>query len=188
MNYESAKGIEIKGISNSLLRTEGTAIIKLFASTHETTHLFLIMGNEFSCQYDGILGRDFWRNNGATINYCDGTISVGEVKLNFVDKITDTTSKTHTLTLKTRTESIVRLPTKSVGLGIITKKEIIPGVYLPESLTEEINGYCVTSIVNTLERDITIDPPHVELEKLEDENNAAVYLFSNSRFETDDII
>jgi hypothetical protein len=56
INYETTKGVEIKGISNSLLRTEGTAIIKLFTSTHETTHLFHIMGNEFSCQYDGILG------------------------------------------------------------------------------------------------------------------------------------
>jgi hypothetical protein len=107
IDYESAKGIGIKAISNSLLRTEGTTMLKVFTSTHKTTHLFHIMGNEFSCQYDGILGRDFWRNNGATVNCCDRTITMGEVKLNFDDKITDTTSKTHTLTLKTRTESIV---------------------------------------------------------------------------------
>jgi hypothetical protein len=70
------------------------------------------------------------------------------------------------LTLKPSTESIVRLPTKSKGLGIMPKGEIMPGVYLAESLTDEINGYCITSIVNTLEREITIDSPYVELEEI----------------------
>lgn len=42
----------------------------------------------------------------------------------------------------------------------------MPGVYLAESLTDEINGYCITSIVNTLEREITIDSPYVELEEI----------------------
>jgi hypothetical protein len=39
-------------------------------------------------------------------------------------------------------------------------------VYLAESLTREFDGYCVTSIVNTLVEDVIIDPPHVELEEV----------------------
>jgi len=53
----------------------------------------------------------------------------------------------------------VRLPTTSSGFGIVTKKELAPGVYLAEMLTEGIDGYCVTSIVNTSEVDVTIEPP-----------------------------
>jgi len=148
-SYESTKGINIKGICSSLLRTEGSTRLKLFTPTHETTHVFHVMGNDFGCKYDGILGQDFWKNNKATINYCDRTITMGKVTMSFDNEINEAKIKSHTLTLKTRADSIVQLPTKSKGLEIISKREIVPGVYLAESLTEEINGYCITSIVNT---------------------------------------
>jgi hypothetical protein len=45
----------------------------------------------------------------------------------------------------------------------------VPGIFLAESLTMGCNGYCVTSIVNTLGKDVTIDPPLVELEEIEDD-------------------
>ena len=44
------------------------------------------------------------------------------------------------LTLKARSKNIVKLPTKSMGHRLISKREIIPGVYLAESLTKEMNG------------------------------------------------
>ena len=58
-NYEPAKGIDVKGISDVLLRTEGTVLMKLFTLTHETTHMFHVKGGNFDFQYDGILGQDF---------------------------------------------------------------------------------------------------------------------------------
>ena len=63
------------------------------------------------------------------------------------------------LTLKARSENIVKLPSKSMGHGLISKRELIPGVYLSESLTKEMNGKCIMSIVNTREEDITLDLP-----------------------------
>jgi hypothetical protein len=41
------------------------------------------------------------------------------------------------LTLKARSENIVKLPTTSMGHGLINKRELIPGVYLAETLTNE---------------------------------------------------
>jgi hypothetical protein len=67
-------------------------------------------------------------------------------------------NETHRITQKTRTENTVQLPTKSKGHVIIPKREIVPGVYLAESLAREVDGYCVTSIINTLEKDVTIHP------------------------------
>ena len=184
--YESKEGISIKGISDSFLKTKGTARLKLFTETHETTHIFHVMGSSFSCHYDGILGQDFWKIYRATINYCDRTITMNDVTMNFDSETDKTKDKIHKLTLKPRTESIVSLPTKSEGLGIIPRREIVPGVYMAESLTEEINGYCVTSIVNTLEKEITIDPPLVELEEIEKESDDAALIFSSSEVETND--
>ena len=108
-SYESTKGINIKGISSSLLRTEGTTRLKLFTPAHETTHVFHVMGNDFGCQYDGILSQDFRKNNRATVNYCDRTVTMDEVIMSFNNEVSKAKSKSHKLTLKTRTESMVQL-------------------------------------------------------------------------------
>jgi len=169
INYEPTEGIDVKGISNALLRTEGTVLLKLFTLTHETTHLFHVMGEGFDCRYNGILGQDFWRDKGAIIDYCNREITMGEVVMDFDDKLDETTDLTRLLILKSRTESIVQLPTKSRGTGIISKGELAPGVYLAEALTEGVDGYCVISIVNTSDEDVTIEPPFVELEEVEND-------------------
>jgi hypothetical protein len=85
--------------------------------------------------------------------------------------------------LKPRAESIVKLPTSSKGKGIIRKKEILPGVYLAESLSEEINGNCITSIINTLEEEITIEPPKIELEELEIDDDSFVRILTATPIE-----
>jgi hypothetical protein len=63
----------------------------------------------------------------------------------------------------------------------------MPGIYLAESLTEEINGHCITSVVNTLETEITIDPPYVELEDINESEETAL-IFSSSEVKTNDRI
>jgi len=54
---------------------------------------------------------------------------MGVVVMDFDDKPDETTDLTRLLTLKSRTEIILRLPTKSRGIGIVSKRETAPGVY-----------------------------------------------------------
>jgi len=104
VNFEPANGISVNGIFDALLRTEGTLLLKLFTLTHESTHLFHVMGEDLGCRYDGILGRDFWKDRGATIDYCNRVITMSEVVLDFDDKPDETTESTRLLTLNSRTE------------------------------------------------------------------------------------
>ena len=152
INYEPTEGINVKGISNALLRTDGTVLLRLFTLTQETTQLFHVMGEGFDCRYDGILGQDFWMDKGATIDYCNHEITMGEVVMDFDDKSDETTELTQLLTLKSRAQSIVRVSTKSRGFGIISKGELVPGVYLAEALIEGVDSYCVTSICEHFQR------------------------------------
>jgi hypothetical protein len=73
-------------------------------------------------------------------------------------------NKTETcrLTLRARTENIVRVPTNYKGLGLLAKNEILPGVNLASALTRAENGVCVTSIINTTERDQAVELPRVD--------------------------
>ena len=81
--YESTEGNNIKGKPYSFLKTEGKTMLKLFTQTHESTHVFHVVGSNFGCQCDGILGQDFWKNHRATINYCDRTVTMKDVIMNF---------------------------------------------------------------------------------------------------------
>lgn len=38
-------GINLKGISNTVMKTEGTVVLKLFTDTYQTTHTFRVVGN-----------------------------------------------------------------------------------------------------------------------------------------------
>ena len=184
INYEPTKGIDVKGISDVLLRTDGTVLLKLFTLTHETTHQFHVIGDNFDFPYDGILGQDFWKCKRATIDYYKRVITIGEVVLDFDDETDDTTDINHILTLKSRTESIVQLPTKSKGLAVISKSELAPGVYLAEALTEGVNGYCVASVVNTSE-DVTVEISPLVLEEIENDDSENALIFSTSVAEID---
>jgi hypothetical protein len=53
-------------------------------------------------------------------------------------------------------------------------------VYLADTLTREVDGYCVTSLVNTLREDVIIGPPHVEIEAVEGDCHDAAFRISNS--------
>ena len=64
VNYQFHEGVDIKGISNTVMRTEGTVELKLFTETHVKTHTFHVLGKESEMQYDAILGKDFFWKRG----------------------------------------------------------------------------------------------------------------------------
>ena len=127
--------------------------------------MFRVVGKEFGIQYDGILGRNFFEVKQSIANYCDQQVIIGDLVVKFDSKPDKANSENCKLTLKDRSENIVKLPTNSLGHGLITKKELMPGVCLAESLTKAINGKCTSNIINTLE-EITPETPQVLLEEV----------------------
>ena len=72
-------GIKVKGTVNTVMKTEGPIMLKLFTDTHETTHTFHVVRKEFGIQYDGILGRNFFEDKQSIINYCNQRVIMGNV-------------------------------------------------------------------------------------------------------------
>jgi hypothetical protein len=151
------------------MKIEGTIKLKLF-KTHMKTHKFHVVVDEFGINYDGILARDFFEDK-QSINYCYQQIIMGDVVVKFDPKPDSASSKNCKLTLKARSESIVKMPTKSLGDGIIIKSNNARRM-LAESLTKAINWKFIASIVSSLEQDIILDPPQFRLEAVEDNEEA----------------
>jgi len=159
--------MDIKGISNTVIKTVGTVELKLFTDTHETTHTFHVLEGNFGTHYDAILGKDFLEERESVINYCSRQIVMNdEVVVGFDTKSGSIKKEPCRLTLKARSEHIISVPTDSEGVGLFSKQEIVPGVYLASSLTRAVNGVCVTSVLNTTDADVTIPLPRVFLEDL----------------------
>jgi hypothetical protein len=64
----------------------------------------------FSCQYEGILGQDFWKEHRTTIKYCDRTITMNEVIMSFDNDTNRANNETHKLTLKPRMRVLYEYP------------------------------------------------------------------------------
>jgi hypothetical protein len=75
------------------------------------------------------------------------------IVVNFDEKPRVNKTEPYRLTMRTRTENIVKVPTNYKGLGLLDKNEILPGIYNFASLTRGENGVCVTSVINTTDKD-----------------------------------
>jgi hypothetical protein len=179
VEYQLCEGVDIKGISNTIMKTEGTIDLKVFTDTHETTHTFHVLRENSELPYDAILGKDFFETKEGVINYCSHQIIMNdEVIVNFDPKPTANKTEPCRLVLKAGTEMIVGVPTSSEGTGLLPKSELLPGVHLASSLTKAINGVCVTSIINMTQTDQTVELPCVVLEGLDKSESALTPTFS----------
>jgi hypothetical protein len=67
--YNSAKSVKVKGISNVIENTLGEIELELSTGDHETEHKFQVVGDGINIPYDGILGKDFFEDKKAKIDY-----------------------------------------------------------------------------------------------------------------------
>ena len=79
------------------------------------------------------------------------------------------------LTLPARTEVIVQVPVDAgprVQEGVVGRAELLPGVYMAESLVKVENGYIITSIMNTTAEEVELPEQVVKLEEIDDRNTS----------------
>jgi hypothetical protein len=131
--YNPSITLNVRGISNETERTLGEVDPKLIVGNYETEHKFHVVGSGMNIPCDGILGKDFFESKQATIDYVGKEITMGKVALKFDNnKQTRAQNKEILVVLKPRSETIVKLPTKSDELetGLIDSTEIAPGIII----------------------------------------------------------
>jgi hypothetical protein len=168
--YNPSTTINVRGISNKTERTLGEVNAKLIVGNYETEHKFHVVGSGMNIPRDGILGNDFSESKRATIDYVRKEITMGKVALKFDDnKQTRVQNKEILVVLKPRSETIVKLPTKSdeSETGLIDSTEIAPGIIIWRSLTVVRDKTCLTSIVNMNDTEIEVALPSIKLEHCE---------------------
>jgi hypothetical protein len=180
--YNSKKTLNVKGISDSIEKTLGELKIRLCTAGHETEHPFQIVGDGIDIPCDGILGKDFFERERVKIDYGRREVIMGKVRVGFDEgkKSNEQVDRVYTI-LKPRSETIVRLSTDSPEsrTGLISKRELVPGVIIAETLVTVREGTFLTSILNTNDQEIKISLPKVGLEDYQEET-AQITVISNA--------
>jgi transposase InsO family protein len=170
--YRPGTALNVRGISSKVERTLGEVDVKLMIGNYEIEHKFHIVGEGIDIPYDGVLGKDFFESNQATIDYLRKEICMGRVIWGFdQDRWPDWANKEVKVMLEPRCETVIRLPTGSRELqtGLIDKMEVAPGVIIARTLTVVRGGACLASVVNTNDEQREITLPWVNLEQCDDE-------------------
>ena len=187
--YDPEKRVKVKCVDGSPMETHGVLEAKIEFHNSSVVHGFQLV-NKLDIPCDGILGRDFLQHAKAKICYEWRTVALNGKECKMVNETEQFGArepnklKIGQIKLSPRTESIVRVPVKSGSplVGMTNRCEIQEGVFIAASLTKVMNGYAMTSILNTNDAEVKMQEPLVEL----DETDPTWDRSCNTEFESQD--
>jgi hypothetical protein len=173
--FDPRRKVKVKCVDGSPTETHGVIETKVGLGSDSIPHNFQLVSKQVDIPCDGILGRDFFQRSKATICYATQTVTLDGKTYAMIDKgrsgritagIAGAKSLIH---LPPRSESIVRVPVTpgSPSVGVISKCELQEGIFVAATLTQVVEGYAVTSILNTKEVEVVLPDPVVDLDELE---------------------
>ena len=149
------------------METVGTCIIPLEIEGKIISTKFHILNQATNIPHDGLLGKEFFIEHSACIEYETNTVKLKEISKPLV-VYSEETSSSNNLHLKARTEIIVKINilNPEIKEGIVPNTKIKEGVYLSRAFVKvNNNNEAYATILNTRTTDQTIEPITVRLEK-----------------------
>jgi len=151
--------IALIGITGHKVYTIGKMHATIELDSRRLKHAFYVIGDDTPIEHEGILGIDFLRKHTVTCDYSKSRLQIGSAILRL-----HPFSK---LTLKPRSETILKATTNKNKVGIVRAEEVTPGVYIGNCLVNARKYECPVSIINTTDKAVEITTPHVTIEKVE---------------------
>ncbi|KAM0726180.1 Retrovirus-related Pol polyprotein from transposon 412 [Formica fusca] len=124
-----------------------------------------VVKDDFPIEYDGILGVDFLKKQGASCNYSKKQLRIGRNTLKLYPY--------QRTTLQPRSETIIQVATNKNMIDIIQAEEAAPGVFIG-SLVDPQNYLCPASVINTTDNIIEMLMPQVTIEEIAQENTVEI--------------
>ena len=173
--YDPDRKVRVKCVDGSPMDTHGVLEATIELKNSSIAHNFQLVNGQVDIPCDGILGRDFLQSAKAKLCYESRTVTlngevypmVGKTKQLGLEK--PTVRKMGQIKLPPRTESIVKVPVipGSPLVGVTNKGELQKGVIIAASLTRVVDGYAITSILNTNDTEVNVQEPLVELDEVD---------------------
>jgi len=173
--YDPRSKVRVKCVDGSPIETYGIVEARIEIGHSSVGHGFQLVNKQVDIPCDGILGRDFLQRAKARICYESRTVTLNGEVCKMVSRAKQlmigepNARKIGHIKLPPRAESIVRIPVTpdSPLVGMTSKCEIQEGVILAASLTKVVDGYVMTSILNTNETEVDIQEPLIGLDEVD---------------------
>ncbi|EZA49467.1 hypothetical protein X777_12323, partial [Ooceraea biroi] len=111
------------------------------------------VSDDFPISQAGILGNDFFVHTGSKIDYADGYLEISDMKIPFFSP--------ETIIVPPRSESsfYIRLQNPNVKIGYLPKIDLTQGIYLGDTIVDNVNGKAHLPIISTLDKEVKIRVP-----------------------------
>ena len=182
--FEPRDRVRVKSVDGSIIDTHGSLETRVREGEMSIPCRLQLISKQVDLKGDGILGRDFLKATRARICYREEVLIFQYkgvlvckrlMSLPGAEPEAPRNRRMNKLTLPARTELIVQVPVDTgprVQEGIVEKAELMPGVYVAESVVKVDNGCVITSIINTMEEEVELLDPVVKLEELDDRDTS----------------
>lgn len=174
--YPNVK-LRLHGITSDIIETMGACETILYLSdTVFVRQIFHIVSDDFPLYSHGIIGYDFFELHKCIIDFSKFLIEIPDlqVKLKLCAHKND-------FQIPARTEKTVlmKLSVDSDDEYLIRSNEILPGVFVANTISYSINGYAPVNILNSNENNVSIASYSASAEKLSDFNIYPINNWSN---------
>ena len=182
--FEPRDRVRVKSIEGSMIETHGSLETQGLEGEMSIPYSLQLVSKQVDLKGDGILGCDFLKAMQAHICYREQVLIFQYEGIFVRKKLTSLPraelralrdKRVNKLTLPARTEVIVQVPVDAgprVQEGVVGRAELLPGVYMAESLVKVENGYIITSIMNTTAEEVELPEQVVKLEEIDDRNTS----------------
>lgn len=170
--YDSEK-LTIKGIDvkTEYTKTCGFTFLNFNVSDNKFTNKFHVINTPSNIPYDGLLGSDFLKSYNVQINYSNNQMTLQKRSNSFSIPIHKINNEQYTLSPRSETLVEIQINNPEIKEGIIPEMEILDGVYLSRAITTvNSNSKAYASILNTLEKEVTIQESKLSLLPLPNES------------------
>lgn len=157
----------ISGITKDTIQTEGSVNLKIYLDK-ETLSIpaQVVSGEKSGLDYDILLGSDFQVKYKVGISRKFEHISLEAQNKEHIFGIHKTKSMYN---IPPNSESIHLVKTTKSILGYVQKKQLEPGVFIPNAVVDATRGYSFVKILNITPKNVVLDNLEVEVEEIPDE-------------------
>ena len=152
--------LKLLGITSEPVFTMGTVDLNIEGSKTK----FNLIPESFPIETNGLLGRNFFRENGAVINFKNNSLDFKGKEILFIK------GATVNLPARSTTMAYVRIENK-IEEGYLRELKIKKGIYAGKGVVRNKEGKACIPFFNTTEEDICIIIPTVRLEEYDEIEN-----------------
>lgn len=171
--------IEIKGITPNTIATLGTIHANLHFNDTIIEHELHVVPDDFCINSDGIIGRDFMKENNCVINYRNMTLEFEYENKSIKIEIENGPLHNHcTVPSYSEVYRICKLA-KCDKPVVVPAQDLAPGVYIARAIVDPTNP--IVKILNTTEKTQTVSINKIKTESIDDYD---IYSFNENEYDT----